>query len=152
MTNQMETYLLEISEICDGINVKWLGWFFYAGFILNLLHWILKKSIFRPSDSAIALLWLPADVPRQPVGDGGCHGGGLPSESELGLQQLLLLPHRLQHTWGSHNPGIHTASLEFLSTRHRHIIANRLCRNNSHFTKRYVLTFFVRRILLGTSL
>ena len=111
----------------------------------------LTSTLFSSSWSAIALLRLPADVPRQPVRDGGCNGGGLPSESELGLQQLLLLP-LLQHTWGSHNPGIHTACLEFLSTRHRHIIANRLCRNNSHFTKRYVLSFFLRRILLGTSL
>ena len=79
----------------------------------------LTSTLFSSSRSAIALLRLPADVPRQPVRDGGCNGGGLPSESELGLQQLLLLPHRLQHTWGSHNPGIHTACLEFLSTRHR---------------------------------
>ena len=82
---------------------------------VRLQRWSFHGSLhcFR---AAAAFLWFPADVPRQPVRDGGCNGGGLPSESELGLQQLLLLP-RLQHTWGSHNPGIHTACLEFLSTR-----------------------------------
>ena len=87
--------------------------------------------------AAAAFLWFPADVPRQPVSDGGGNGGGLPAEPELGLQQLLLLP-RLQHRV-CHLARIHPACYKFLPLRHRPSPPHHI---SSHITSRWA-TFFL---------